>query len=256
MSAAPEGSIFESAVERYDAMVNWPRRLAHETPFYKRLFRSSSGDRVLDVACGTGHHAALFHSWGLDVTGADLSAEMIETSRARHGENERLRWVVRSFDQPPEHAGTFDNVVCVGNSLAICADQIQVATVIAQMLAAVRPGGLCMVQVLNLWRLEEGPTIWQKCLRQTMRGRDTLLLKGIHRAGGVGYVEFVEVDLSSDPPQELTSTAVVRGIEADELRRAVQQGGGGDTRFYGGYNDEPYVREESADLIMVCRRGD
>ena len=33
---------------------------------------------------------------------------------------------------------------------------------VAEMLAAVRPGGAVVVQVLNLWRLPDGPCVWQK----------------------------------------------------------------------------------------------
>ena len=38
-------------------------------------------------------------------------------------------------------------------------------TAIRQMLAAVRPGGVLVVQLLNLWRLPDGPCVWQKCQR-------------------------------------------------------------------------------------------
>ena len=33
------------------------------------------------------------------------------------------------------------------------------------MIEALRPGGVLLVQVLNLWRLPDGPCVWQKCLR-------------------------------------------------------------------------------------------
>ena len=34
-------------------------------PFYRDLFAEAGVRTVLDTACGTGHHAEMFHSWGL-----------------------------------------------------------------------------------------------------------------------------------------------------------------------------------------------
>ena len=77
---------FNQLVDVYEAMIDWPKRLAAEEPFYRRWFQQAGVKRVVDVACGTGHHAAMFHGWGLDVEGADLSPAMIERARAGFGE--------------------------------------------------------------------------------------------------------------------------------------------------------------------------
>ena len=48
-------SFSEIDVELYDALVDWPKRLANEEPFYRQLFERYNVKSVLDVACGTGH---------------------------------------------------------------------------------------------------------------------------------------------------------------------------------------------------------
>jgi ubiquinone/menaquinone biosynthesis C-methylase UbiE len=48
-------------------MIDWPKRLANESPFFHHLFDQSNVRRVADVACGTGRHADMFRSWGLEV---------------------------------------------------------------------------------------------------------------------------------------------------------------------------------------------
>ena len=118
--------MFDDLADIYEAMIDWPKRLAHEGPFYRRLFDRLGVASVVDVACGTGHHAAMFHDWGLRVEGADLSPAMIERARQTFGEPPGLRWVVRGFDEPIAPAEPFDAAVCVGNSLALAPD---VATV-------------------------------------------------------------------------------------------------------------------------------
>ena len=73
--------VFSDVADIYEAMIDWQKRLASEGPFYRRLFDRVGVHSVLDVACGTGRHAAMFHSWGLRVEGADISANMIERAR-------------------------------------------------------------------------------------------------------------------------------------------------------------------------------
>ena len=151
-------------------MIDWPKRLAHEEPFYRRLFQRLGARSVLDVACGTGRHAAMFHGWGLRVEGADLSPAMIDRARTRFGQPDGLRWAVRAFDQPTPKTEPFDVAVCVGNSLALAPDMATVERAIRQMLAAVRSGGAIVIHVLNLWHLPDGPCVWQKCLRAALSG--------------------------------------------------------------------------------------
>lgn len=111
--------MFDAFADIYEKMIDWPKRLAHEGAFYRRWFEWASVQSVLDVACGSGHHAAMFHSWGLEVEGADLSNPMIDRARSNFGQPPGLHWVVRGFEQPLETEKLFDAAVCVGNSLPL-----------------------------------------------------------------------------------------------------------------------------------------
>ncbi|MCH7872887.1 MAG: class I SAM-dependent methyltransferase, partial [Planctomycetes bacterium] len=172
---------FKPEPRTYDALINWQRRLERETPFYRRLFEQVGVERVLDVACGTGRHARMFHSWGLTVEGADVSPEMLAHCRDQTEKSDTLRWVERSFDQPAPAGAPFDAAICVGNSLAIAPDLKAVGEVLRAMTASVRPGGALVIQVLNLWRIAEGSITWQKCGRIQDDDGDRIFLKGIHR---------------------------------------------------------------------------
>jgi SAM-dependent methyltransferase len=245
-------SMFEDLTDVYEAMIDWPKRLAHEEPFYRRLFAEHAVASVVDTACGTGRHAAMFHSWGLRVEGADLNAGMIDRARANFGEEDRLRWVVRGFDQPIA-PGSFDAAVCVGNSLPLAPDLAAVERAIGQMLAAVHPGGLLIVQALNVWRLPDGPCVWQKCRPATLAEREVLILKGVHRSADCGYVELVVAEAAGGT---LLRTESVRflGLDAPALETMVRTAGAGQVQFFGGYRDEPYDRPASMDLLMVATK--
>lgn len=251
-----DGDGFKPDPAVYDAMIDWKRRLERETPFYRQLFERVKVQSVLDVACGSGRHAEMFHSWGLSVEGADISPEMLDYCRTRCGPGVATRWVQRGFDQPADPPASFDAVICVGNSLAIAPDLPKVGEVLSAMIRSIRPGGALVVQVLNLWRFEEGPIVWQKCRRiPTDDGAGRILLKGIHRIGPRGIVEIASLSLAEDNPQHEFRTATILGIERDELLSRAREAGATECSTYGGYDESPYRRDQSEDLILVARRS-
>jgi SAM-dependent methyltransferase len=55
-----------------------------------RLLNPREGERLLDLACGTGHNLLFFRRKGCDVTGIDGSADLIDTARERLGQRAEL----------------------------------------------------------------------------------------------------------------------------------------------------------------------
>jgi len=52
---------------------------------------AGKGDRLLDVGCGTGHWSAYFASRGFDVTGVDISEQMIQVARGKNVSGSRFQ---------------------------------------------------------------------------------------------------------------------------------------------------------------------
>ena len=242
---------FDELAEVYEAMVDWPKRLAYEGPFYRGLFDRVAARRVVDTACGGGDHAAMFHSWELDVEGADISPRMIDQARRQFGEPPGLRWTVRGFDQPMDASEPFDVAICVGNSLALAGDRDVVRRAIGAMLAAVRPGGAVVLGVANLWRLDDGPCHWQKCVRRRLSRGETLILKGMHRAGDRGFVDLVLLDPEGGLIR--SDSTPLLGLRRETLEEMVTAAGGARIEVFGGYRGEPYDENTSVDLLVVAR---
>lgn len=245
--------MFDDVTDVYEAMVDWNTRLDNEKPFYKNLFAGAGARRVLDVACGTGRHAAMFHSWGLHVEGADISPQMIARARAKIGEPPGLSWVVRGYEEPLQPEQPFDAAICVGNSLALAPDTAGVETVVRNMLGAIRQGGLVILHVVNLWRLPDGPCHWQKCKSASLEHGDVLIIKGVHRVGPRGYLDLIVTQLDS-PAGMWNQSLPFLGLAAEELERIAGRAGVSNVRFFGGYNDQSYDRDRSVDLIVVAEK--
>lgn len=249
--------LFDDLTDIYEAMIDWPKRLANEEPFYRGLFAQYGVKSVVDVACGTGRHAAMFHSWGLRVEGADLSAAMIDRARTTFGEPPGLRWSIRGFDRPIDAGEPFDAALCVGNSLALAPDATTVERAIGQMLAAVRRGGLVVVHVLNLWHLPDGPVAWQKCKRAALPQGDVLIVKGVHRCASRGFVDLVvaRLDAADEKAAAMQTDSIgFLGLEAAALEVMARRAGAMKVAFFGGYQQQPYDRRESVDLVMVAEK--
>jgi SAM-dependent methyltransferase len=245
--------VFNDMTDIYEAMTDWPKRLANEGQFYRRLFERVGVQSVVDVACGTGRHAAMFHSWGLRVEGADISENMLRRARANFGEPANLRWVLREFNQPIQPPEPFDAAICVGNSLALVPNIAIVERAAQEMLAAVRTGGVVVLHVLNLWRLPDGPCVWQKCKPATLERGEALIVKGVHRAGTRGYVDLIIAPLDAAAKMQTESVPLL-GLEADKLAETLQSAGASKVQTFGDYQEQPYNRDSSVDLIVVAEK--
>jgi SAM-dependent methyltransferase len=251
---APEGDAamadadFELS-DVFEDLVDWEKRLAGEEPFYRKVFEEVGAKSVLDAACGTGRHASLFHSWGLKVSGADVSPRMIEKARAAFGDPEGLSWSVRGFEESAGQEDPFDVVLCVGNSLSLAPDTKTVEAAVYAMAGAVRKGGAVIVHLQNRWRFEDGPCLWQKCRRTSTPDGDAYVVKGVHRCGRRAYVELLLIPV--DDPEGMKSTRLdLTPIEVVDLEKMFRDCGAAGVELYGSYKETPYEREKSVDLIV------
>ncbi len=246
---------FDDVTDTYEAMVDWPRRLAAAETLLRDEFDQNGVSRVIDVACGTGHHAAMFHGWGLEVEAADISPNMIESAREQFGALAGLTWSVRSFEEPIPTKTPFDAVVCLGNSLALAGDRAVVQRAVQSMVDALRPGGLLVLHVLNAWRLADGPILWQKCLRLSMPQGETLITKGVQRVGNQACGHLIAAPLDA-PDQYRYNWFPFLSFDEQELGDFVRSAGATDIRTFGSHKRAPYERESSVDLILVARKDE
>ena len=98
----------------------------------------SNGQRVLDVAAGTGSSAIPATRRGADVTATDLTPELLEVGRAAaDAEGLQLTWRTADAEALPFPNGDFDTVIsCIG---VMFAPHHQVAA--DELVRVCRPGG-------------------------------------------------------------------------------------------------------------------
>jgi len=116
--------------------------IALEQPAVAALVDELPAGRALDAACGTGRHAARLAALGHEVTGVDLTPEMLALARARVP---GARFIEADLRSIPASDGAYDLVVC---GLALAHVQAPAETV-AELGRVLTPGGRLIVSVLH-----------------------------------------------------------------------------------------------------------
>ncbi|WP_110926943.1 class I SAM-dependent DNA methyltransferase [Bacillus massiliglaciei] len=112
------------------------------------------GSQVLDLACGTGEITLELARHGFEVTGVDLSEEMLMVARAK-AEKERLN--IPFFQQNMaelEGLGQFDCVTIFCDSLNYLRTEQDVLDTFAGVSRHVKPQGLFLFDVHSVYKME------------------------------------------------------------------------------------------------------
>jgi SAM-dependent methyltransferase len=105
------------------------------------------GERVLDVACGTGKSCAPFVARGYAVTGCDSSQAMLDRARVRLPASVRL---VRRDLRALGRLGRFDLVCCIDDGLNYLLREAELVRAFRGMAALLAPGGVVLFDVNTL----------------------------------------------------------------------------------------------------------
>jgi SAM-dependent methyltransferase len=108
----------------------------------KLLGPASTGDRLLDAGCGTGHWSRFFQSLGYEVHGIDISENMIHVAKQNVPE---CTFEIASACSLPYEDASFEIVA----SMAML--EFTTAPIIAlrEMVRCVKPGGKLLIGMLN-----------------------------------------------------------------------------------------------------------
>jgi ubiquinone/menaquinone biosynthesis C-methylase UbiE len=109
--------------------------------------KTSPGNALVDVACGTGTHLSFLKKY-YAVEGVDFTPEMLEVARARHPEIIFHEGDMRGFDL----GRRFDIVTCLFSSIGYMKSPPDLRDAVINMARHLQPGG---VLIIEPWLTEE-----------------------------------------------------------------------------------------------------
>lgn len=137
--------MFSKSAQYYDEIYEtFDKNYAAEAAAAHRIIRShnqTGGRLLLDVACGTGAHAAHLRR-NYQVEGLDLDPRMLSVARRKHPGIPFQRGDMTDFDLKRQ----FDAVVCLFSSIGYVRTKARLRKAVRNMARHLLPGGVLLVE--------------------------------------------------------------------------------------------------------------
>lgn len=125
------------------------------TDFSLRHFPKKKKAKLLELACGTGIQSICFKQAGFDVTGLDLSQDMLDLA-AKRAKTARVDIpFVQGNMLDLSSVGTFDYVTCYSDSICYMEDEVEVGDVFKQVYDHLNEGGIFIFDVHSTYQTDE-----------------------------------------------------------------------------------------------------
>jgi len=225
---------YNQIAEKYDFI--FPLSPAHKTFFASELH----GKTILDVGAATGNLTAYLSSQGYEVTAIDLSERLI-TKAAEKGVIVQQRNML-AIDELP----TFDNIVCIGNTLPHLDSKTSVQLFLQKAYRQLTQGGKLVLQLVNFQKYfaqQQGDYLGNLPLIEN----DKVKFERYYYLNEEGKIRFKTILDDTIKNEEL-----LQPIFADQLTEWLTQIGFQAINLYGNFKKDPFDKEKSMALIVTA----
>jgi len=204
------------------------------------------------MACGSGLHTVILHELGARVTGMDPSAEMLRLA-ADHARslNYNIPYLAGVMQEPLPGIGTFDAVLCLGNSIPHVLDNTDLQKTIANFSALLNPNGLLIIQLLNYHRIL----------------LDKNRIVNISQQGENEYIRFYDflestlqfnilnIFRKEGKTAHRLDSVMLKPWQALDFLPLLEQHTFSSIELWGGMNMQPFAAASSTDLVIKAVKG-
>ena len=225
---------YNQIAEKYDFI--FPLSPAHKTFFASELH----GKTILDVGAATGNLTAYLSSQGYEVTAIDLSERLIAKA-AEKGVTVQQRNML-AIDELP----TFDNIVCIGNTLPHLDSKTSVQLFLQKAYGQLTQGGKLVLQLVNFQKYfaqQQGDYLGNLPLIEN----DKVKFERYYYLNEEGKIIFKTILDDTIKNEEL-----LQPIFADQLTQWLTQIGFRAINLYGNFKKDPFDKEKSMALIVTA----
>jgi|SRR6187402_1627845 len=142
---------YETAFDGMSAEMAWTERTGQEIDRALTMLRPEGGERILDLACGTGRHSLELVRRGFSVVGVEISAELVEIANRDAADQGLGATFLQGDLRQLDYEDEFDIVLNLNDGAVgyfeTDAENHRTFEVIAR---ALKPGGQNLIQVPNI----------------------------------------------------------------------------------------------------------
>ncbi len=250
--------MYDQIAPDYDRFNNWQNRLSAELPFIQRALEAQPKSvDVLDAACGTGMHALGLAKLGFKVSGADLSRSMIGQARTNAQiEGVDLRFEAAGFGNLASTfgAGSFDALLCLGNSLPHVTSQDELQETLADFSRCLRSGGKLLLQNRNFDAIMAFRQRWMEPQSFSDNWHEWLFTR-FYDFESDGLIRFnmatFKRPLGGEWKASITSTKLMPQLRAD-MTQALTKAGFHSILSFGDMNGSVFDPPKSPNLVLLA----
>lgn len=244
---------YAEAFDAASAEMAWTDRTGPEVDRVVKILQPRGGERILDLACGSGRHSLEFHGRGFDVVGIDISSDLIEIAERNAADAELDVEFVRADLRDLDFESEFDLVLNLNDGaigyLESDEENRRSFEVIAR---ALRPGGRNLLQLPNVLyareRLPQRSWIPASSMVELVEHRWNKKVKRLE--GMMAAARFGEV-LDGLDGIEFSQ----RLYTADELREVYASVGMELLRVYNGSGRPKDPKPSQFEIFVEARKG-
>lgn len=239
----------------FDLMVSWDKRLKNEAPFFQKLFEENRVKKILDLACGSGHHSIFFAKAGYQVTGVDLSEKMLQIARKNSKGVSDVRFVKTGFLKVyPKLKERFDAVMCLGNSLPHLLSKRDLKKTLQNIYNLLNPGGILILQNRNYDKILKKMIRFMPPNITDQEGERIVFLRLLDFFKDRVVFNLVTFRQKEGKWSFQTKSTYLRPILRKEIENLLKGVGFKERKFYGDYNFSPFEKFTSEDIIVFARK--
>ena len=220
--------------------------------FFRSLFEKNDVKTILDCACGTGHELILFHSFGCDVQGSDLSESMLNQAR-KNLSKAKLQIPLKKIDfryLENDFKSQFDAVVCLTSAITEPLTDTDALKALSSIRGVLKDGGILVFDQGQTDAKMKNPSKFDLILNERDYSR-LFVLDYADKQMEVHVFDFVHTESEKDFYHNLFR---LRIRLQNEWQRMLKQVGFEKTEYYGDWNFTPYDKETSMRLIVVAKK--
>ncbi|MGT2887810.1 class I SAM-dependent methyltransferase [Streptococcus didelphis] len=125
------------------------------TNFSLRHLTRRDNAKLLELACGTGIQSIRFKEAGFDVTGLDLSQEMLDLAQKRAQAAGLEIPFIQGNMLDLSQVGKFDFVTCYSDSICYMQDEVEVGDVFKEVYQSLNEDGIFIFDVHSTYQVEQ-----------------------------------------------------------------------------------------------------
>lgn len=221
--------------------------------FFRKLFENHKVSKVLDCACGTGHDLILFHLFGYDVYGSDVSDAMLSQAHKNISEA-KVNIPVKKVDYrdlEKHYDSNFDAILCLTSAINESLGDAETLRALSSMKAVLRTGGILVFDQGQSDASMKNPPKFSPIVNNRDYSR-LFIMDYTDDVMKVDIFDFTHTDDYCDFNHACVQVQI--RIKAD-WDRILDEAGFTRTEYFGDWAFTQYDKEKSKRLIVVAQNS-